>query len=179
MHELTIHQNQRSLISLRRDRIDDNTIQGFVIGASDDLVLLQYVYDFRLDGLMVLAVADITEVRCTATDRFQQTLLEADGLLAQVPFGLPIDLQDWSSAIADLANRYPLLILECERLEEPDFAIGRVLKVAHDEVRLECFSGAANWDEGLVSLKYEDITSCQAGTNYTNVYQRHFERNVA
>lgn len=179
MYEITRHQEQRSLISLRRDRIDDNAIQGFVIGTSDDLVLLQYVYDFRLDGLMVLAVADITEVRCTATDRFQQTLLDTDGLVAQVPFGLRINLEDWRSAIADLAHGYPLLILECERLEAPDFVIGRVKEMAHGEVRLECFSGAANWDEELVSLKYEDITSCQAGTNYTNVYQRYFERNAA
>lgn len=178
MHDLATHQNQRSLISLRRDRIDDNTIQGFIIGASDELVLLQYVCDFRLDGLMVLAVSDVTEVRCTATDRFQRTLLAADGLVEQVPFGLAINLQDWRSAIGDLASRYPLLILECERLEEPDFAIGRVLKLARDEVRLAWFSGAANWGDESVRFRYKDITSCQVDTNYTNVYQRYFDRNA-
>jgi len=179
MLNFSIHQDQRSLISLRRAGIDDNIIQGFVICASDELVLLQYVYDFRLDGVMVLAVPDITEVRCTATDMFQRTLLEAEGLIEQVPFGMSVNLQNWRSAVDDLANRYPLLILECERQEEPDFVIGRVKEVAQDEVRLEYFSGAANWDEELVRLKYEEITSCQAGTHYTNIYQRHFERNAA
>jgi len=177
MHDLAIHQDQRSLISLTRERIDSHSIQGFVIGVSDELVLLQYVYDFHLDGLMVLAVSDITEVRCTATDRFQRTLLAAEGLVEQVPFGLSIKLKNWRSAIADLASRYPLLILECERQENPDFAIGRVLKVARDEVHLEYFSGSATWDETPLRLRYHEITSCQAGTNYTNVYQRHFERN--
>jgi len=179
MHDFAAHQNQRSLISITRKGIDDQSIQGFVIAASDELVLLQYVYDFRLDGLMVLAVSDITEVRRTATDRFQQTLLAAEGLLEQVPFGLSINLKNWRSAISDLASRYSLLILECERLEEPDFAIGRVLKVARDDVRLEYFSGAANWDETPVRLRYKEITSCQAGTNYINVYQRHFARIAA
>ena len=178
MHDLATYQNQRSLISLRRDRIDDHSIQGFVIGASDELVLLQYVYDFRLDGLMVLAVSDITEVRCTATDRFQQTLLAAEGLVEQVPFGLSTNLQDWRSAIDDLASRYPLLILECERLEEPDFVIGRVSKLARDEVWLEWFSGAANWGEKPARFKYKDITSCQVDTNYVNAYQRYFDRNA-
>jgi hypothetical protein len=176
VNDLATHQDQRSLISLRRDEIDDHAIEGFVIGASDELVLLQYVYDFHLDGLMVLAVSDITEVRCTATNRFQRNLLESEGLVERVPFGLSIDLQNWRSAIANLASRYPLLILECERQDEPDFVIGRVMDAAPNEVRFECFSGAANWDKKPVKLSYKDITSCQAGSNYANVYQRHFER---
>lgn len=179
MHDIAIHQDQRSLISLRRDEIDDRAIQGFVIASSVELILLQYVYDFHLDGLMVLAVSDITEVRCTATDRFQQSLLVEEGLVKKVPFGLSITLQDWRSAIADLSNRYPLLILECERQEEPDLVIGRMVDVTPDEVQLECFSGAANWNEKPVRLRYDDITSCQAGSNYVNVYQRYFERNAA
>jgi hypothetical protein len=156
--------------------VDQNNIQGFVLGSSEQLVLLQYVYDFNLDGLMVLRTADISELKRSKTDEFQERLLADEGLLSRVPFDYSVDLSTWRSTIADLSNRHKLLILECELLEEPDFAVGRVLEVGSEEVRLKYFTGAANWLEEPVRLKYSDITSCQVNTNYVNVYERYFER---
>jgi hypothetical protein len=52
------------------------------------------VYGFNLDGLMVLRVPDITEVRCTATDKFQKKLLMQEGLVQRVPSESTFDLSD-------------------------------------------------------------------------------------
>lgn len=71
---------QRALISILRNNIDPNSIQGFILASSEQLVVLQYVYDFHLDGLMVLSKAEITEIRSTPTDKFQQKLLANDDL---------------------------------------------------------------------------------------------------
>lgn len=178
MDDLHRFRNERSLVALRRADVDENKIQGFVLAVSPSLVLIQYVYDFNLDGLMVLRTEDISAVERSKTEEFQQSLLEAEGLFARVPFGYAVDLTDWRSAISGLSSGYPLLILECELLKDPDFAIGRVLNVGVDTVTLRYFTGAATWIEEPVKLRYEDITSCQANTNYTNVYQRYFERNA-
>jgi hypothetical protein len=177
MHRFAQHQKNRNLVSIHRSEIDDHAIQGFVLASSEELVVLQYVYDFNLDGLMVLRVADITEVRCSTTDKFQKSLLEQEGLIQRVPFGAAFDLLNWGSVIAQLSKEYPLLILECEAGEEKDFVIGRVLKTIKTGVQVEYFSGAANWAESPEKLKFKDITCCQVGTNYVNVYQRYFERN--
>lgn len=173
------HKKRRDLVSIRRDEIDEHSIQGFVLASSEDLVVLQYVYDFNLDGLMVLRVADITEVRHSATDKFQKGLLEQERLMQRVSFGADFDLRNWRSVITQLSKDYPLMILECEALEETDFAIGRVLKTTQTSVQFQYFSGAANWAEEAETLKFKDITCCQVGTNYVNVYQRHFERQAS
>ena len=145
MDRFTRHQKERNLISISRSRVDRHSIQGFVLGHSRDLVMLQYVYDFRLDGLMVLRVADITEVRCTRTGRLQKDLLRQEGLLEEVPFGSRFDLRDWPALISELARAHPLVILECEARKEPVFVIGRVLKMTADAVDILHFLGAANW----------------------------------
>jgi hypothetical protein len=75
-----------------------------------------------------------------------------------------------------MCKRFPILIVERECLEEPDMAIGQVLDVGTDQLRLKYFTGAANWLNDPETLLYSDITCCQANTNYLNVYQRHFER---
>jgi hypothetical protein len=178
MHQFTQHQKGRDLVSVRRSAIDDSSIQGFVLASSEELVVLQYVYDFNLDGLMVLRIADITEVRCSATDKFQKSLLEQEGLIQRVPFGSDFDLDNWRSVISKLSKEYALMILECEAGEESDFVIGRILRTTTTGAQVRYFSGAANWARKPVEVKFKDITSCQVGTNYVNVYQRHFERHA-
>ena len=178
MQELKRFQQDGSLVAIRRSAVDGNKIQGFVLGSSARLVLLQYVYDFNLDGLMLLRVEDISEIARTKTEELHEKLLAEEGLLCRVPLGYSIDLRSWRSAIDDLRQEHSIIILESELLEEPDFVIGRILEVGKDQVSVRFFTGAANWLDEPVRIKYKDITSCQVATNYANVYQRHFERNA-
>jgi hypothetical protein len=175
---LAKHQKQQDLVSIRRSKIDANFIQAFVLDSSDELVALQYVYDFNLDGLMFLRVEDITEIRSSVTDKFQKVLLEEEGLLQRVPFEANFELCNWNSLISQLSKEHELMILERERLAESDLFIGGILKVAKTDVHGRYFSGAANWAKEPEKLKLKDITSCQVGTNYINVYQRHFKRHA-
>ncbi|MDM0038953.1 hypothetical protein QTH89_21145 [Variovorax sp. J22G21] len=176
MHHLAQHQKNRDLVSISRDEIDTNSIQGFVLASSDELVVLQYVYDFNLDGLMVLRVADISEVQASATDRFQKELLAHEGLEEKVPFASTFDLLNWRALISQLAKQNALVTLECETSDMKELVIGRVQKTAASWVEVQQFTGAANWVDTPIRLDYENISCCQVGTNYVNVYQRHFER---
>ncbi|ROZ61453.1 hypothetical protein [Ramlibacter sp. WS9] len=178
MQELRQFQADRSLIALRRAAVDDNKIQGFVLGSSDQLVLLQYVYDLNVDGLMILRTHDISKIECSKTEVFQRQRLADEGLLSKVRFDYAVNLNDWRSAFEGLRGEHSIFILECELIEEPDFAIGRIQDTGEEEVRIQHFTGAGNWLEEPVQFKYNDITSCQVGTNYANVYQRFFERNA-
>lgn len=167
----------RKLVSIRRDGIDPNSIQGFILACSDELLLIQYVYDFRLDGLMVLRRADVTDIRSTATGEFQKGLLIAEQLLQQVPFASDFDLRDWRSILTQFSRQYKLVLLEDERPEVGLLLIGEIEKITRSSVCLRYFSGAGNWDDKPTKLAFNCITSCQVDTNYLNVYQRHFERN--
>jgi hypothetical protein len=168
--------NQRNLISIRREHLDSNSIQGFILGLSDELLLLQYVYDFNLDGLLVIRKADITDVNCRATDAFQKQLLITEGLFQQIPFGKCYNLEDWKSIISQLWRQFKFVIVEDEHGETKEFLIGEVQKITKKGISLRYFSGAGNWNEELKKLLFSRITSCQVNTNYLNVYQRYFER---
>lgn len=170
------HLKERNLISLSRRGIDPDSIKCFVLAYSPALVAVQYVYDFRLDGLMVMRAKDITEVKCTGTCRFQKELLKEERLLDRVPDGFSYDLSNWHTLILQLARDYPLMILECEAQEEKDFVIGQVLEITAKEVVFRHFSGIARWLEEPTRLRLSDITACWLDSNYSNFYQRHFER---
>ena len=170
------HRQRRDLVSLRRDEIDDHGIQGYVLAVSDELVALQFVDDFRLDGLRILRVRDITGVACTSVDRFQKELLVREGLERSVPFDRTFALRDWRPLIGQLTREYPLMILECEAVDEPDFVIGKARSITETSVEFDWFSGVATWEATPAKLALADLTSCQVDSNYINVYRRHFER---
>jgi hypothetical protein len=178
MYQLAQHQKERNLVSVCRSGIDDHSMEAFVLGVSDELLLLQYVYDFHLDGLRVLRIADITEVRCSETCKFQRELLAHEGLIQQVPFDIRLDLSNWHTLLTQLSAMYPLMILECEKRDDPDFLIGRVDGIGPTSVEMQWFSGTGRWEDRLATLAFDDITSCQVATNYVKCYQRHFERSA-
>jgi len=176
MKLLARHIGARDLVSIRRDDIDDAAIQGYVLGLSQELVALQYVYDFHLDGLLFLRTGDITDVNCSRTDRFQRELLSREGLERDIPFEKPFDLANWHALVGQLAREFPLMVVECEALDDPDFVIGRVHALHESAVEFEHFSGAASWSRELADIELRDITACRANSNYVNFYRRHFER---
>ncbi len=171
---LAKHHKQRNLVSIRRNGLDANSIQAFILDFSEELVALQYVYDFNLDGLMFVRVEDITEVKCSATDKFQKGLMKKEGLLKLVQFGKRFELANWNSLISQLSKEYKFIILERELAADNNFFIGTILKVSKTEAQGRYFSGAAKWAKSPEKLKFKEITCCQVDTNYVNFYQRHF-----
>jgi hypothetical protein len=179
MPSLRFHQRQRHLVSIRRSEIDDYGVQGYILGVSKQLLAVQYVYDFNLDGLLLLSRSDITEVRRTKTDVFQQSLLLADGIERLVPFDVQFNLSNWRSVLQQLAPVCPVLIFESERAKEPLFEIGRLVEVTSSQVEVHGFSGTARWAKETTSIPFSELTCVQANTNYINTYQRYFTRSAA
>lgn len=70
------------------------------------------------DGLLVLRTQDLTAARRSATDVFQQRILQEKGALRQVPFGQVFDAHDWASLIRQLACAWLVLECECRQLDE-------------------------------------------------------------
>jgi len=169
---------KKSLISLRRSDVDGYGIQGFLTGHSDSLLALEYVYDFQIDGLMILRRSDITEVKRTETDKFQECLLKHEGIQPGAQNPTPLDLTGWKPLIKQLSEHYSLMILERELGPSPEFTIGRPLKIAETQVEFHTFTGTGRWASKAERLKFKQITCLQVNTRYLGFYQRHFERDA-
>jgi hypothetical protein len=167
--------DNKELVSIRRDRCDDRKMQAFVLHYSDALVLLRYVYDFHLDGLLLFRMQDISSIETSATDDFQRQLLIEEGLFDEVGFGARPPISSYDTFLRSLPER-EIVILEDELADDPDFIMGRIISVDDRVASVRCFSGVASWFEEPASIEIEQITSCQTGTNYIHFYARHFTR---
>lgn len=168
----------RNLVSIRREDIDTRRIQAFLLDYSDNLVLIKYVYDFILDGLMVLRRSDITEIKSTKTDLLQTQILKDEGLYAKIDFTVGCDLNNWRSVFLTLGNLHRFVTIEDENPEYPLFFLGEIHSVEEEAVSILGFSGAANWDDEPSEIAYEDISCVQLGNHYATVYERYFEKSA-
>ena len=84
--EVTSFRDSGSLVGIEREKIDVNTIHGFIVDLEDEWVLLQRVFDFYADGWVLLRRGDISVLQSKPTEVFQRALLEGEGSLARVDF---------------------------------------------------------------------------------------------
>jgi hypothetical protein len=165
----------RALISIRRKRVDARSIQAFPLAVSQRLVLLQYVYDFHIDGFMLLRLRDISDLKIGDTNIFQRRLLQEEGVLDQVKFGFSAPMESFPDFLRSLPPT-ELVIIESELTDPPQMNIGTVASVDSRSVAINYMTGIARREETPRKMSVRDITSCQIRTNYISFYQRHFDR---
>ncbi|HWB06901.1 MAG TPA: hypothetical protein VG796_28005 [Verrucomicrobiales bacterium] len=173
--ELKEFQQRRDLVSIERAGIDAYSIQAFILDFSRELVLLQKIDDFRPDGLLVLRCADISGCKSGATNQFQKTLLQEEGVLEKVDFRFRAPLQSFDSFL----NWLPpdeIVILEDELCDKTDFLIGPVLSVDESVVSIRYITGAGNWENEPQEMSIDRITSCQIRSSYISFYARYVQR---
>lgn len=167
------------IVTIERKNIDDNSIQGIILKESKKLLVFEHVLDFRLDGLMVLDKNDISNIQTTDTDNFQLMLMEGEGLIEFITSDLEYNLNSWRSFIESAKTKHKYFIFEEERFEESEFTIGKITDFSDKYFEMLGFSGTARWEERPERIHYSDVTCCQIGSNYINVYARYFARKNA
>lgn len=76
IEDLKKFKKEKSLVSIRRKDVDLESFQGFILGYSNDLIFLQYVCDFNLDGFKVIRRSDIEEIELGKTNIFHTQMLK-------------------------------------------------------------------------------------------------------
>jgi hypothetical protein len=166
---------RRKLVSITRENLSPNSQQGFLLSYSPELLLVRYVYDFHLDGLLLVRRKDITAINNGKTNQFQRTLLEAENLLSARIFQTNHSLDSFSSFLGGLAPNQ-IVIIEDETPDASDFYIGKLLSVGKKSIEIHEFTGAGNWKRNSETIDIARITCCQIETNYIAFYDRHFRR---
>lgn len=163
------------LVAVQREGIDAQKIQGFILDYSEDLILLLYVYDFHLDGLLLIRISDVSDIDARLTDDFQKKLLLEEGKLDPEIFRTVHPIGSYEAFLKSLPKGR-IVILEDEESEETEFLIGIIKKIESGNVSVRYFTGAGNWESDPRSIALNNLTSVQTLTHYTEFYARHFER---
>lgn len=163
----------RQLLSIGREEISENDIQGFLLGYSDSLVLIEYIYDFNVDGLMVLRREDISSIGSSKTDLFQHRILEEEGSVDKIRFGIDCNLNSIPEFLLSMNLEGKFIAVEEENESNPLFYLGVLNGVYGESLKLQEVNGAGNWGEEETEVFFEDVSCIQMDNKYLNTYERY------
>lgn len=173
--------DERRMVRVVRALADGEHMQGFVLGLSDELILLYAFSDFHPDGCYVLRTQDVVQVRSGKCERVNERILELEGLLDWVRISTMPPLDDLRALLGHLCEARLPCIVEREPLlgEDEDkerFLIGFVTRVGKRRCRVHHFNALGEWDDEPTRIKIENITCVQLEALYTETWLRHIAR---
>lgn len=143
------------LIVVYREKVDENRLDGYVIGLSETWVLLHTVDgDFAaLSSYEAVRLADVSRFR--VSESFMNEYLCLRGISAvKVP---QIEVQDLQSLLLTVSKNFPMFMIECERIEPGIGFIGHLEKLTKRSLFLKKFNSKAKWIN-TEKFKLKDIT---------------------
>ena len=162
---LSKHKGKTLVELCRRPKIQER-IAGFIVGFSEELILLHRLdWDtFKLDGYTILRDSDVESKRFFTRDYYwQRRAIKNLMLRPKTPSGLTLD--SWQKAINSISNQFPLISVEPEILR-PDVAyIGVPLKFTSKLLVLDDLDCNAEWS-GPRNLQLGQITKVEFGGGY-------------
>lgn len=174
-----INQNIEALheIKIRRSKIDAEDLNVIPLGIGKNLVLFQDLYDFDLDGYIIIRIKDITSIVITKSQQFSQFILKEEDILNQIKKPAINSIDNWENILTELSNFGKNIIVECESKETSKFFIGKIIAINKKSLFLLYFNGAGEWDEEPTEILLKDITSISFDSRYINIISRYLKPN--
>lgn len=162
-------------IKIRRSRIGADDLNVIPLAIGQNLVLFQDLYDFNIDGYVIIRIKDITSIIITKSQQFSQFILKEEGILNQIRKPLINSVDNWGKVLTDLSNFGKNIIVECENLETLKFFIGKIINIDRESLFLLHFNGAGEWDEEPTRIQLKNITSISFDSRYINVISKYLK----
>lgn len=165
----------RRSVKLHRPFPSDPRLNGYIVAASDELVVVHAFHDFMPDGYSVVRARDIDRIESGPHERFWDTMLEGEGLLGGLETMPPIELGSMAEAVRSTMEQSAYLVVQCEDREEKiqDFYLGYVEAMGVGEILFRHFDAAGRWHEAPGCIDIDEITRLQLDTPYIRRFSKY------
>ena len=161
--ELESARSREALIAATRG-FDARVWRGFVVGLSDDWVLLHLLSGptMKLNGYVALRTADLTEIE--DDESFAPLALKLSGERPKEQ--LDLLLLDLPGILSSATPLFPLLGIFREKLASGGCYIGKVGRLSRKKLTLRVVNRGGEWVEKPYRFRYKDITRIDLGDGY-------------
>ena len=167
--------DNKEIVKINRQVTDgEANIYGYLLGVSDDFLLVQNEDDFTLDGYSIIRMTQFQSIRCDKFDKAIKKILKKEGIQKK-GYGIkkPLKLDSWESIFKQLKKRGQNVVVECEFLKTPSFTLGSIQSVNSKSVEILYFDATGKLDKEPTKIKYKDITLVKFDDRYTNVLSKY------
>lgn len=165
-------------IHISRNIIDPHPIDCIPLLSGTNLLLIQYLYDFSLDGYMIIRKKDVSSIRIDENEKFCDFILREEGIIDRVNVPLSIGLESWKDIFTQLKAQKKNIIIECENIKNGAFYIGKIVDISNNSVTVHCFNGIGEWDLETTKIFFRNITSVSFDKRYINIISKYLKPHI-
>ncbi|PCI96324.1 MAG: hypothetical protein COB15_10635 [Flavobacteriales bacterium] len=176
IEKLKKHFTEKRYVRLTRKRDGFEGIStGFILGMSENFILIQDTDEFRILGYQIFPIDTIKHVRFNKNDKTYERILKEEGLLADVRLKHKINLTDWKSICKDIKKTGLTIISECEHPEIQSFCIGELKRINKKSISIRYFNAQGIYDNENTTNDFENITKLSFEDHYANVFSKYLK----
>ena len=160
----------KSLIDIHRN-IGFSPITCVPLAIGKEILLIQCLKDFHLEGYQVIRIKDISKFDRRDTTKFVENILKKEGIYEHIK--MPnIKMQDTIiNMLREIQKKGVNFILDCDEIDDGIMYMGKIMKIS-DRLLFKTIDTLGRWDEDLLEVNYDDITSMRY-EEYNIIYSKH------
>jgi hypothetical protein len=169
--------HRKRMIYITRPYPGEPSLNGFVLGVGEDLVLIRQFHDFYPEGYAVLRIEEIATVEYGERERLFEYIIVNESI---VDLAEPVWICKYLHGLADLLKQVEFLgctiIVECEGRDWDDndeFYVGRIICSDEISISIKCLNSSAEWESRHTTVLCSNITKLQIDTPYVNMISRY------
>jgi len=154
------------LVRIDRKSAKDDPIEGFVIGVGAEMILINSLIDFHLDGYVAILHSDVKRWKVLDGDEsIAQRVLKIKGIN---PVPQPeIVLDSVEELLLSADREFPLISIYREAKKPDTMQVGRIDKLTEKTVSLVLLDPDATWSKPT-RFNLADITRVDFDTEYND-----------
>ena len=173
--ELTRLVARREWAAFDRRMGDLCLVEGYLLQASSEWLLIHRTDDFHLYGYYLIRARDITRIR---TNGAFQRILQREGILQQVGMSFPLDIESEQTILQGVKKNGMLVILDFDYYPDDYLYIGKPVRVNKRTVAFRYFDACGIWQDDIAQIDYSDVSAIELCTEYINVFEKYLRYKV-
>lgn len=159
-------------ISIERNEIDDNAITAIPISESEKLLLIEYIYDFNMDGFKVILIDTITSVVRSEVEIFHDKIFKEEGIKSEFDNISDLPIHNWYVLFGAVMHTEKVIDISLGKTEDA-FYVGRIIHVNDTFIEFQEISPTGEWDKDTVLIYYDDIIMASFQNRYSQILAKY------
>lgn len=165
---------KRKMVTIEREKFSEGNLYGFILKESKKLLMIRQIFDFRVEGILVINKKEISDCYSSLSNDYQTEMLKEFGIYQTIDFNIDYNIKNWRSFFESSHKDFPYCEIYDDSFGINSFYIGKIVKIKKKSLKLHEFSGAGNWDKKPTKIAYHTISTCGIGMHYTQMYANYF-----
>jgi len=166
--------DKKMQISIEREEIDDESLSTIPIAVSDQLLIVEYLYDFNFDGFKVLCMNDISKIKRGKVEEFHDKILISEGLIVKEELMSDIKTNTWFDFFESMLDKRKMIDISLERVNKGrTFFVGKIVSVKKEYLEILEVDIVGNWYKDVTQIFYENITLVSFANRYCEILNKY------